>query len=125
MCYLGSPTLTVSLQTANSTSLTIAWRLDSNSSCWNQSLVINMQYNKVGKCNGENDVPSQIDTSISTSCFTEKTFNTSQAIRSKNNSFHINRLSSNSTYQLQIKLSSLICKGETVILNSSFVTLGK
>ena len=121
MCYLGSPTLTLSLQTANSTSLTIAWRLDSNSSCWNQSLVINMQYNKVGKCNGENDMSPQVNSSIY--CF-DKTFNTSQA-RSKANSLHMNKLSPNSTYQLQIKISSLICEGEIVTLNSSFDTSGK
>ena len=100
--------LSLRLQLATMTSLTVEWKFDSNFSCSNQSK-LTISYTKLRSCLDRYSA-SKNSSTFDIYCKKEQTLNVSRIIEDDTTSFTVNGLLPNGTYKLEVNIESLVCK---------------
>ena len=117
--------LSLRLQLATITSLTVEWKFDSNFSCSNQSK-LTISYTKLRSCLGRYST-SKNSSTVDMYCKKEQTLNISRTVEDNTTSFTVNGLLPNSTYKLKVNIESVVCKEKvsngSIILDT--LSLGK
>ena len=117
-----SQNLSVRLQAASTTSLTIKLIQERNVSCGNESTII-ILYSRVN-CKEQKYLASQGNNSNqSAPCNGNKIFNISRVVGLSAITFTLKELKQNSTYKLSAQIHPLLCKAETAKTVVTFDTL--
>ena len=117
-------TLNITLQDITTTSLTIGWKINGNSSCGNYSL-LTIVYTRMLKCPNQT-VPTSLIAQNNV-CNNKESVNMSSIWDVKNTSLKINSLTPNSTYNLVVELQFHKCEDIVYATAAIFqtLTLGK